>query len=151
MKLVIQRVKAASVKVDGETVGETGCGLLVLIGVTHGDTVADAAFLARKTLNLRVFDDAAGRMNLSLGKTGGGILVVSQFTLYGDCSKGNRPGYIEAADPEQARRLYEEYVRCLRSCGASVATGIFQAEMEVCLVNDGPVTLLLESTGRERA
>jgi len=151
MKLVVQRVKAASVEVDGKTVGETGCGLLVFIGVTHGDTAADAAYLARKTVHLRVFDDAAGKMNWSLVESGGGLLVVSQFTLYGDCSKGNRPGYTEAADPERARRLYEEYLRQLRTYGIPVATGIFQAEMAVCLVNDGPVTLILESTGRRGA
>ena len=149
MRLVLQRVKAASVKVDGKTVGEIGGGLLVFIGVSHDDTVADAAFLARKTVNLRIFDDADGKMNRSVLDTGGAILAVSQFTLYGDCKKGNRPSYIEAAGPEKGLKLYDEYVKQLRELGPRVATGIFQAEMEVGLVNDGPVTLVLESTARE--
>jgi len=149
MRLVIQRVKAASVKVDGKTVGEIGSGLLVLAGVSHDDTVADAAFLAKKTVNLRIFDDADGKMNLSVLDTGGDILAVSQFTLYGDCTKGNRPSYIEAAGPEKGLKLYDKYVKQLRELGPRVATGVFQAEMEVGLVNDGPVTLVLESTARE--
>ena len=148
MRLVVQRVKAASVKTDGMTVGEIGRGLLVLAAVSHEDTVADAEFLAKKTVNLRVFDDAGGKMNLSALDTGGAILAVSQFTLYGDCAKGNRPSYIAAAGPEKGRALYEEYVAQLRRYGLKVETGVFQAEMEVCLVNDGPVTLILESTGR---
>jgi D-tyrosyl-tRNA(Tyr) deacylase len=148
MKLVVQRVKSASVKVDGKTVGETGSGLLVLIGVSHGDNATDAAFLAKKTANLRIFDDADGVMNRSVLDTGGAILAVSQFTLYGDCKKGNRPSYIEAAGPEKGRVLYDEYVRQLRVFGLHVETGIFQAEMDVSLVNEGPVTLILESTGR---
>jgi D-aminoacyl-tRNA deacylase len=148
MKLVVQRVKAASVKVDGKTVGDIGSGLLVLVGVSHGDTVADASFLAKKTVNLRIFDDAEGIMNRSVLDTGGAILAVSQFTLYGDCKKGNRPSYIDAAPPDKGLRLYEEYVKQLRELGPCVETGIFQAEMEVSLINDGPVTLILESTGR---
>ena len=148
MKLVVQRVKVASVKVDGKTVGETGGGLLVLIGVSHDDNATDAAFLAKKTINLRIFDDADGVMNCSVLDAGGAILAVSQFTLYGDCKKGNRPSYIEAAGPEKARELYDEFVRQLRCFGLRVETGIFQAEMDVSLVNDGPVTLILESTGR---
>jgi D-tyrosyl-tRNA(Tyr) deacylase len=148
MKLVVQRVKSASVKVDGRTVGEIGGGLLVLVGVSHDDTAADAAFLAKKTVNLRIFDDADGIMNCSVLDTKGTILAVSQFTLYGDCKKGNRPSYIQAAPPEKGRELYEEYVAQLRTLGPQVETGIFQAEMEVCLINDGPVTLILESTGR---
>lgn len=148
MKLVVQRVKAASVKVDGKTVGEIGGGLLVLAGVSRADTVSDAAFLAKKTVNLRIFDDADGVMNCSVLNTGGSILAVSQFTLYGDCKKGHRPSYIEAAVPEKGRELYDEYVRQLRGFDLCVETGIFQAEMDVSLVNDGPVTLILESTGR---
>jgi D-tyrosyl-tRNA(Tyr) deacylase len=149
MKLVVQRVKAASVKVDGKTVGEIGSGLLVLVGVSQDDTAADAAFLAKKTVNLRIFDDVEGVMNRSVLDTGGAILAVSQFTLYGDCKKGNRPSYIDAASPEKGLKLYEEYVKQLRELGPRVETGIFQAEMEVSLINDGPVTLILESTGRE--
>jgi D-tyrosyl-tRNA(Tyr) deacylase len=148
MKLVVQRVKTASVKVDGNIVGEIGRGLLVLAGVSHDDTAADAAFLAKKTVNLRIFDDADGVMNRSVLDAGRSILAISQFTLYGDCKKGNRPSYIEAAGPEKGRELYEEYVAQLRLSGLCIENGIFQAEMEVSLVNDGPVTLILESTGR---
>jgi len=148
MKLVIQRVKSASVTVDRKTVGEIGGGLLVFVGVSHDDTAADAAHLAKKTANLRIFDDADGVMNRSVLDTGGAVLAVSQFTLYGDCKKGNRPSYIAAARPEQGRALYEEYVAQLTGHGLKVETGIFQADMQVGLVNDGPVTLLLESTGR---
>jgi len=119
-----------------------------LVGVSHDDTLADAAFLAKKTVNLRVFDDTNGVMNRSVLDTGGAVLAVSQFTLYGDCKKGNRPSYIDAAPPEKGRQLYEEYVKQLRAIGPQIETGIFQAEMEVCLTNDGPVTLILESTGR---
>lgn len=148
MKLVVQRVKAASVTVDGKTVGEIDGGLLVFVGVSHDDTSADAAFLARKTVSLRIFDDENGVMNRSVLDVGGSLLAVSQFTLYGDCKKGNRPSYIEAAPPDKGLKLYEEYVKQLRELGPRVETGIFQAEMEVSLVNDGPVTLILESTGR---
>jgi D-aminoacyl-tRNA deacylase len=148
MKLVVQRVKSASVKVDGRIVGETEGGLLVLVGVSHDDTTADAAFLAKKTVNLRIFDDADGVMNRSVLDVGGEILAVSQFTLYGDCKKGNRPSYIDAAPPEKGLKLYKEYVKQLRELGPRVETGIFQAEMEVSLINYGPVTLILESTGR---
>lgn len=148
MKLVVQRVQAASVKVDGKTVGEIGGGLLVLVGVSHDDTVADAEYLAGKTVNLRIFDDEAGVMNRSAADTGKAVLAVSQFTLYGDCKKGNRPSYIGAAGPEKGRALYDEYVRRLRLSGLRIETGVFQAEMDVSLINDGPVTLILESTGR---
>jgi D-tyrosyl-tRNA(Tyr) deacylase len=150
MKVVIQRVKSASVKVDGNTVGETEGGLLVLVGVSHGDTAADAAFLAKKTVNLRIFDDENGVMNRSVLDTGGAILVVSQFTLYGDCRKGNRPSYIDAAPPEKGLKLYEEYVKQLRELGPRIETGIFQSKMEVSLINHGPVTLILESIGRTK-
>ncbi len=148
MKIVVQRVKSASVKVGGKMVGKIGGGLLVLVGVSRDDTVADAAHLAKKTVTLRVFDDAGGKMNHSVLETAGELLVVSQFTLYGDCRKGNRPGYVAAARPAKGLRLYEEYVQQLRAHGPRVATGTFQAEMEVKLVNAGPVTLILESTGR---
>ena len=148
MKVVIQRVQSASVTVDGKTVGTIGEGLLVFVGVSHDDTADDAAHLAKKTASLRVFDDADGVMNRSVLDTGGAVLVVSQFTLYGNCKKGNRPSYIEAATPEKGLMLYIEYVKQLSELGPCVETGIFQAEMEVQLVNDGPVTLILESTGR---
>lgn len=149
MKLLIQRVKSASVIVEGKTVGEIGGGLLVLVGVSHDDTASDAAHLAKKTANLRIFDDNEGVMNRSVLDVGGSVLAVSQFTLYGDCKKGNRPSYISAARPERGRELYEEYVSQLQAFISQVETGIFQAEMEVSLVNDGPVTLILESTGRK--
>ena len=148
MKLVIQRVKTASVNVDDKTVGEIGSGLLVLVGVSHGDTSADAAHLAKKTANLRIFNDDEGKMNRSVFDTGGEILAVSQFTLYGDCTKGNRPSFVGAAKPEKGRKLYDEFVEQLRTHGPHVETGIFQASMDVSLLNDGPVTLILESTGR---
>jgi len=150
MQLVVQRVKAASVKVDGETVGEIGRGLLVLTGVSHNDTVGDAVHLAKKTANLRIFKDNEGKMNRSVLDAGGSILAVSQFTLCGDCKKGNRPSFIDAAEPEKGLKLYKEYVKQLRELGPRVETGKFQAEMEVTLVNDGPVTLLLESAGRTK-
>ncbi|QHI68443.1 D-aminoacyl-tRNA deacylase [Tichowtungia aerotolerans] len=149
MKLLIQRVKSASVIVEGKTVGEIGGGLLVLVGVSHDDTASDAAHLAKKTANLRIFDDNEGVMNRSVLDVGGSVLAVSQFTLYGDCKKGNRPSYINAARPERGRELYDEYVSQLQAFISQVETGIFQAEMEVSLVNDGPVTLILESTGRK--
>ena len=127
-----------------ETVGEIGPGLCILVGVTHDDTPADAEKLAAKVHGLRVFDDEAGVMNRSLAETGGGALVVSQFTLYGDTRKGRRPSWVAAARPEQAEPLIEGFVAALRALGASVATGRFRADMQVELVNDGPVTLLLE-------
>lgn len=148
MKLVVQRVSSASVTVDGEMVGRIGAGMMVLVGVAKGDTPEDAAFLSRKTAKLRIFDDASGQMNLGLGAVDGSVLAVSQFTLYGDCRKGNRPSYIEAALPEDGERLYEEYVGQLRGLGLRVETGRFRAMMDVELVNDGPVTLILESRGR---
>jgi D-tyrosyl-tRNA(Tyr) deacylase len=151
MKLVIQRVKQATVTVDGERISSIEQGLLVLIGVSHDDTPFDARFLAGKTANLRIFDDAEGKMNRSVGDIGGEILTVSQFTLYGDCTKGNRPSYIAAARPEQGEALCAEYVTALQALGFPTKTGQFGADMKVELLNDGPVTLLLESTGRAKA
>ncbi len=145
MRAVLQRVTRASVRVGGETVGEIGPGLLVLLGVARDDTESDAVYLAEKVLNLRVFEDAEGRMNLSLAEAGGALLAVSQFTLYGDARKGRRPSWFDAAPPELARPLYEFFVAEARGRGARVETGSFQAMMEVELVNDGPVTILLDS------
>ncbi len=146
MKALVQRVKKASVTVDGEVIGEIGNGLLVFIGVTHGDTEEDAAYLAEKIAHLRIFRDENDKMNLSLLDIGGGALVVSQFTLYGDCRKGRRPGFSDAAEPELADRLYEKFVELLRLQGVrQVETGRFAADMLVKLENDGPVTLMLES------
>jgi len=145
MRAVLQRVSEASVSVEGALVGRIGTGLLVLLGVGQGDTEADADYLAEKTVSLRVFPDEAGQMNRSVRDVGGGILVVSQFTLYGDARKGRRPGYSEAAAPEEANRLYERYVGRLRPSGLPVATGVFRAMMDVALVNRGPVTILLDS------
>jgi D-tyrosyl-tRNA(Tyr) deacylase len=141
---VVQRVARASVTVHGEMVGEIGAGLLALVGVTHDDTEAHAARLAEKIWHLRVMDDEHGVMNRSVADTTRAVLVVSQFTLYGDTSRGRRPGWSAAAPPEQAEPLVEAVVAALRRLGASVATGRFRAEMAVELVNDGPVTLLLE-------
>jgi D-aminoacyl-tRNA deacylase len=145
VRAVLQRVSRARVVVDGKVVGEIGAGLLVLLGVGKEDTPAAAAHLAEKTAQLRIFNDAQGKMNLSLLETGGAALVVSQFTLYGDVSKGRRPAFGGAAPPAEAKALYEEYVRSLRDTGVRVETGVFQAHMEVELVNDGPVTILLDS------
>ncbi len=145
MRAVLQRVSTASVAVDGATVGQIGPGLLVLLGVGSGDTEKDADSLAQKIVELRVFQDDAGKMNLSLKDTGGSLLVVSQFTLYGDTRKGRRPSFDQAARPEEARRLYERFVEAARAQGVEVATGVFQAMMSVSLVNEGPVTFLVES------
>ena len=145
MRAVVQRVSSASVRVDGAVVGEIGRGLLVLLGVARDDTDADAALIAAKVAGLRIFDDEAGKMNLAVADVAGGVLVVSQFTLLGDCRGGRRPSYIEAAAPEAANALYETVVAALRAAGLPVATGVFRAQMAVALVNDGPVTLLLDS------
>lgn len=145
MRAVIQRVSRAKVTVDGETVGEIGRGLLVLLGVSVEDTEQESAFLADKTLNLRIFEDEDGKMNLSLLDIGGELLVVSQFTLYGDARKGRRPSFIKAAAPERANELYEQYVQEARKQVARVECGRFQAMMDVELINDGPVTILLDS------
>src|SRR5918998_5442436 len=143
MRAVFQRVTRASVRVRGEAVGEIGAGALVLLGVARDDTERDAAYLAEKIASLRVFDDAEGRMNLSLAETGGALLVVSQFTLYGDARRGRRPSWIDAAPPEEAARLYEFFVAEARKLVGRVETGSFRAMMEVELINDGPVTILL--------
>jgi D-tyrosyl-tRNA(Tyr) deacylase len=145
MRAVIQRVSQASVTVDTQVVGAIERGFLVLVGVTHGDTRAEADWLARKIAGLRLFEDAAGKMNLGLADIGGAVLVVSQFTLYGDARRGRRPDFLQAARPEQAEPLITYFVDQLRSQGLTVATGQFQAHMEVALVNDGPVTLLLDT------
>ena len=145
MRAVIQRVSRARVTVDGQTVGAIERGFLVLLGVGQKDTAADAEYLADKTAGLRVFADAEDKMNLALAEAGGAVLVVSQFTLYGDCRKGRRPSFDEAAPPELANSLYEKYVEALRTRGLHVETGTFQAMMDVELVNEGPVTLLLDS------
>ena len=145
MRAVVQRVKRASVKVGSEIVGEIEAGILLLLGVADNDSEADAIYLLDKTLNLRIFDDSDGKMNRSLLDTGDGLLVVSQFTLYGDTRRGRRPSYISAAGPEEANRLYEFFVVEARKQIPNVATGRFQAMMDVELINDGPVTLLFDS------
>lgn len=145
MRAVVQRVSRAEVRVDGRVVGRIGRGLLVLVGIATGDTREKGKALAEKIVNLRIFDDEQGKMNRSLLETRGAVLCVSQFTLYGDCRKGRRPSYDQAASPEAARSLYEAFLESLRSFGVTVEAGQFQAMMEVELVNDGPVTLLLDS------
>ncbi len=145
MRVVIQRVTQAHVDIAGATVGSIGAGLVVFVGVSPTDGPKDANYLADKITQLRIFPDAERRMNRSLVETGGGLLVVSQFTLYGDCRKGRRPSFDQAAPPEQARSLYDYLVQRLRLSNTIVETGVFQAEMEVHLVNDGPVTFVLDS------
>jgi D-tyrosyl-tRNA(Tyr) deacylase len=145
MRAVVQRVTEARVEVAGNIVGEIGAGLLVLLAVARDDTGSDADYLAEKINNLRVFDDDQGKMNLSLLETGGAMLVVSQFTLYGDVRRGRRPSYSDAAEPEKANELYEYFVERVRSFGVKVETGVFQAMMKVRLTNDGPATILLDS------
>lgn len=145
MRAVVQRVSRARVSVGEEVTGEIGPGILLLLGVAVTDSQADASYLLDKTLNLRIFDDADGKMNLSLLDTGGGLLVVSQFTLYGDSRKGRRPSYIDAARPEDANHLYEFFIAEAKKQISNVGSGRFQAMMDVELVNDGPVTLLLDS------
>ena len=145
MRCVVQRVRESSVTVGGETVGAVGPGLMVLIGVSTEDTDADLRYMAEKVPNLRIFDDENGVMNRSVLDAGGSILAVSQFTLYGDARGGRRPSYIRAARPEAANRMYERLVAAWRDKGVHVETGIFRADMQVSLVNDGPVTILLDS------
>lgn len=144
MKAVIQRVTSANVTVEGQVVGQIGRGILVLLGVEKGDDESRADWLTEKVVNLRIFEDQAGKMNLSLADVGGSLLVVSQFTLAGNCDKGRRPSFDSAAPPEEGKRLYEYFVEVVRRFGLPVATGIFQADMQVSLVNDGPVTFFLE-------
>lgn len=148
MRAVVQRVSSAWVVVAEASVGEIGAGLMVLLGVEKEDAEADARYLAEKMAGLRIFEDAAGKMNLSLLETGGGILVVSQFTLLGDCRQGRRPGFSAAAPPAEADRLYLYFCELLRQRGLTVATGIFRADMDVHLVNHGPVTFILDSRKR---
>ena len=145
MRAVLQRVSRASVTVNEKVVGAIDQGVMVLLGVAQGDSDQDALFLARKTAELRMFEDEQGKMNRSVEEVGGSVLVVSQFTLLADCRKGRRPGFSAAAAPDEANRLYEVFVAALRERGLVVATGVFQAEMQVALVNNGPVTFLLDT------
>ncbi|ALS23194.1 MULTISPECIES: D-aminoacyl-tRNA deacylase [Paenibacillus] len=145
MRVVLQRSKNAAVTVDGQTVGKISHGLVLLVGIADGDTEQDAAYIAEKVAGLRIFDDQAGRMNLSVLETGGQVLSISQFTLYGDCRKGRRPNFMGAARPEHAEPLYDRFNDLLRERGLQVETGRFGARMDVSLVNDGPVTLIVES------
>ncbi len=145
MRAVVQRVSQASVTVDGEVVGQIGRGFLVLLGIAHADDRKEADWMARKIAGLRLFEDNEGKMNLSLSDVDGAVLAVSQFTLYGDARKGRRPSFIEAARPEHAKPLYDYFCQQLAAEGVPVEKGIFQAEMKVSLINDGPVTLWLET------
>ena len=145
MRIVLQRVVDARVEVDGEVTGAIGRGFLLLLGVGADDSEKDADYLVNKTVGLRVFNDEQGKMNLSVQDVAGGVLVVSQFTLYGDLRKGRRPSFDRAAAPEKARALYEYFIKQLEATGVPVATGVFQAEMKVHLVNDGPVTFIYDA------
>ena len=145
MRLVIQRVSEAKVAVGGQIIAAIGLGLVILVGVRDGDVQADAESLARKAFNLRIFDDDQGKMNRSASESGGDFLVVSQFTLYANASRGRRPSFIEAAGPEVGERLYQHFVARLRALGGRVETGRFGAHMDISLVNDGPVTIILEN------
>jgi D-tyrosyl-tRNA(Tyr) deacylase len=146
MRACIQRVSEAHVTVDGAETGRIGRGLVVLLGVGHDDGAGEVAWLAEKIVGLRVFEDDAGKMNRSLADVGGGMLVISQFTLYGDCRRGRRPSFTDAAAPELAERLYEAFVEVVKRAGIEVATGRFREHMLVSLVNDGPVTLWIDTT-----
>jgi D-aminoacyl-tRNA deacylase len=148
MRACIQRVRQARVTVDGAVCGEITRGLVVLLGVSTKDGESEAAWLAEKTAGLRIFEDDGGKMNRSLAEVGGAMLVVSQFTLYGDCRRGRRPSFIDAAAPELAERLYEAFVAKVKETGVTVATGRFRAQMEVTLTNDGPVTLWIDTADR---
>jgi D-tyrosyl-tRNA(Tyr) deacylase len=150
MRLVIQRVKESKVTVNGSTTGSIRSGLLVLIGISREDTRAEADYMLDKLLGLRIFPDDSGKMNRNIVESGGALLLVSQFTLYGDCRKGRRPSFDRAAPPEMAQQLYEYFVESARHGTVPVETGVFQATMEVHLVNDGPVTILLDSDGRQK-
>jgi len=144
MRVILQRVSEAAVRIGGAVVGEIGSGFLILVGFTHADTSEEVAWMADKILGLRLFPDADGKMNLGLADTGGALLVVSQFTLYGDARKGRRPSFIHAAAPESAIALYDSFVELLRASGVEIGTGKFGADMQVTLINDGPVTLFIE-------
>jgi D-tyrosyl-tRNA(Tyr) deacylase len=146
MRAVVQRVSEARVRVDGQVVGEIARGLLVLLGVSGQDTAADVTYIASKIRGLRIFPDEQGKMNRSVEDIRGAVLLVSQFTLYGDARGGRRPSFIQAAPPDKAKALYEEAIRELRGAGVPVETGVFQADMQVELINDGPITLLLDSS-----
>jgi D-tyrosyl-tRNA(Tyr) deacylase len=146
MRAVVQRVSRALVRIGDEVVGDIGPGLLVLLGIGNEDTKADADYLTAKVEGLRIFEDATGKMNQSVGEAGGSVLVVSQFTLYGDVRRGKRPSFDAAAPPDKARALYEYFVKCIRAAGLRCETGRFQQTMQVELVNDGPVTILLDSS-----
>jgi D-tyrosyl-tRNA(Tyr) deacylase len=148
MRAVVQRVSSARVLVDGQITGQIARGLLVLVAVRQDEDSRDVAWMAEKILHLRLFEDDSGKMNRSVAEVGGGILAVSQFTLYGDCRKGRRPSYSEAAPPAEAQAFYDEFVRKLRESGLLVQEGVFQAKMDVQLTNDGPVTVLLDSPER---
>jgi D-tyrosyl-tRNA(Tyr) deacylase len=145
VRAVVQRVSRAAVTVDGRCVGQIGRGILLLVGIGQGDTRDDAEYILNKTLELRIFNDLSDKMNLSIQESGGSLLIVSQFTLWGDCRKGRRPSYSDAMEPRAAAQLYDELIRLARQRPVPVATGEFQAMMDVELVNDGPVTLLLDS------
>lgn len=144
MRAVLQRVSQAKVSIAGEIVGEIGPGLLVLLGITHDDKLEQAKWLAEKIVGLRIFNDADGKMNRDVAEIGGSLLIVSQFTLYGDCRKGRRPSFIDAARPETAIPLYEAFINAAKALGIPVATGRFGADMQVELVNDGPVTMMVD-------
>jgi len=146
MRAVIQRVSQASVAVDSDTTGIIGPGILLLLGVHQDDGKREVQWLAEKVCNLRIFEDKRGKMNLSLLDTGGAMLIVSQFTLYGNCRKGRRPGYSSAAPPDKAKKLYKDFISYVTAMGVETASGRFQAHMDVSLINDGPVTLLLDSS-----
>lgn len=144
MKILIQRVTQASVEVNHQIVGSIGAGVLVFVGITHTDTINDGVWLANKLVNLRIFEDAAGKMNQSLLDQKGEALIISQFTLYANCQEGRRPSFTKAAAPEVANPLYEQFIKEVRKSGIRTETGIFGAEMKVSLINDGPVTLIVE-------
>ncbi len=148
MRAVIQRVTSAEVRIEGEVVGRIGKGLLVLVGMGKGDGESDLSYMVSKIPDLRIFEDEAGKFNRSLRETGGAMLIVSQFTLYGDCRKGRRPSFTDAEDPPVAKPLYDRFVSRMKDQGIPIETGEFQAKMEVHLVNDGPVTLWLDSKNR---
>jgi D-tyrosyl-tRNA(Tyr) deacylase len=145
MRAVIQRVREGSVEIEGNQIGRIGQGLVILLGVGQGDTEKDAKYLSGKIINLRIFEDKQGKMNLSVKDINGQILVISQFTLYGDCKKGRRPSFVSAALPDKAIKLYEYFIKCIKGYNLKIETGQFQAMMLVKIFNDGPVTILLDS------